>query len=80
MEDDKKVFKLVAKEKPPEDEPGVTPNELFKENIDSFEDVILIGWNGDQFKICWSEGYSPEEVNLQIDLAKQRLLHRMFEF
>lgn len=80
MDDDNKVIKLVQKDKPPEENPGVTPNELLKEAIDNYEDIILVGWNGDQFKISWSENYTPEEVYLQLELAKNRIMERLYQF
>ncbi len=79
-EDDKKVFKLVTKDKPPEETPGVTPNHLLTEGLDNYDDLILIGWKGDQFKISWSEEYSPEEVYLQLQLAKDRIMDKLFIF
>lgn len=79
-EDNKKVFKLVTKDKPPEETPGVTPNHLLTEGIDKYDDLILIGWKEDQFKISWSEGYSPEEVYLQLQLAKDRIMDKLFIF
>ena len=81
MDDDKKkIVKLVSKEKPPEDSPGVTPNDLLKEGLDNFDELILIGWHGDHFKISWTSNLLPEEVNLQLDLAKSRLLNKLYEF
>lgn len=81
MDDDsKKIIKLVNKEKPPEETPGATPNDLLKEGLDKFDDLILIGWHGDHFKISWTANLTPEEVNLQIDLAKSRLLNKLYEF
>lgn len=86
MEDDtdvgkvKNIIKLVNKEKPPEETPGVTPNDLLKDGLDQYESLILVGWKEDSFKISWSEDISPEEVYLQLDLAKDRLLKKMFEF
>lgn len=80
-DNDKKIFKLVNnKEKPPEETPGVTPDDLLKEGLGKFDDLILIGWHGDQFKISWTENLTPEEVNLQFDLAKSRLLNKLYEF
>lgn len=86
MEDDtdvgkvKNIIKLVNKEKPPEETPGVTPNDLLKDGLNQYESLILVGWKEDSFKISWSEDISPEEVYLQLDLAKDRLLKKMFEF
>jgi hypothetical protein len=84
MEDDtgkvKNIIKLVNKEKPPEETPGVTPNDLLKESLDQYESLILVGWKEDSFKVSWSEDLAPEEVYLQLDLAKDRLLKKMFEF
>ena len=84
MEDDtgkiKNIIKLVNKEKPPEETPGVTPNDLLKDGLDQYESLILVGWKEDSFKVSWSEDISPEEVYLQLDLAKDRLLKKMFEF
>ena len=84
MEDDtgkiKNIIKLVTKDKPPEETPGVTPNDLLKEGLDQYESLILVGWKEDSFKVSWSEDVSPEEVYLQLDLAKDRLLKKMFEF
>lgn len=80
-DNDKKIFKLVNnKEKPPENTLGVTPDDLLKEGLGKFDDLILIGWHGDQFKISWTENLTPEEVNLQFDLAKSRLLNKLYEF
>lgn len=79
-EDDKKVLKLITKEKPPEDTPGATPNDLLKEAMDGFEDLILIGWSGDHFKISWSVSLQPEEVYLLLDLAKSRLMDKLYQF
>jgi len=81
MDNDTKVFKLIQKEKPPEEKPlEVTPDDLFKEAIGKYEDAIVIGWKGEQFIMSWSSDYSPEEVNLQLDLAKARLINKLFEF
>lgn len=82
MEDGKikNVIKLVTKDKPPEETPGVTPNDLLKDGLDQYESLILVGWKEDSFKISWSEDLAPEEVYLQLDLAKDRLLKKMFEF
>jgi hypothetical protein len=79
--DDKKILKLINKEKPPEDNtPGVTPNDLIKESVDKYDDIIIVGWKDDHFKISWSEGYSPEEVYVQLELAKVRLLDKLYQF
>lgn len=80
MDDDKKIIKLVTKEKPPEDEPGVTPNDLIKESVDKYDDIIIVGWKDDHFKISWSEGYTPDEVYVQLELAKARLLDKLYQF
>lgn len=82
MEDGKikNIIKLVTKDKPPEETPGVTPNDLLKDGLDQYESLILVGWKEDSFKISWSEDLAPEEVYLQLDLAKDRLLKKMFEF
>lgn len=80
MEDDKKIVKLVTKEKPPEDKPGVTANELLKEGLGKYDNLIMIGWHGDSFKISWSEDFTPEEVYTLLDLAKSRLLAHMYSF
>lgn len=79
-EDDKKILKLITKEKPPEDTPGATPNDLLKEAMDGYEDLILIGWSGDHFKISWSLNLQPEEVYLLLDLAKSRLMDKLYQF
>lgn len=76
----KNVIKLVTKDKPPEETPGVTPNDLLKEAIDHYDSLIIIGWHQDSFKVSWSTELEPEEVYLQLDLAKDRLLKKMFEF
>lgn len=82
MEDGKikNIIKLVTKDKPPEETPGVTPNDLLKDGLDQYESLILVGWKEDSFKISWSEDLAPEKVYLQLDLAKDRLLKKMFEF
>lgn len=84
MEDDtgkvKNIIKLVTKEKPPEETPGVTPDDLLKEGIGNYDSLILIGWKEDSFKISWSEELSPDEVYLHFDLAKDRLLKKIYEF
>lgn len=84
MEDDtgkiKNIIKLVTKDKPPEETPGVTPDDLLKEGIGNYDNLILIGWKEDNLKISWSEELSPEEVYLHFDLAKDRLLKKMYEF
>jgi hypothetical protein len=79
MTEEPKVFKLVTKEKPPED-PGVTANDLLKEGIDNYDNIILIGWHGDSFKISWSEDFTPEEVYVLLEVAKDRLMNRMYVF
>ena len=79
--EDKKVLKLFTnKEKPPEDTPGATPNDLLKEAMDGYEDLILIGWSGDHFKISWSLNLQPEEVYPLLDLAKSRLMDKLYQF
>lgn len=80
MDDDKKIVKLVPKEKPPEDKPGVTANKLLKEGIDNYDNLILVGWHGDHFKISWSEDFTPDEVYTLLDLAKNRLIANMYQF
>lgn len=79
-EDKKNVIKLVTKDKPPEETPGVKPDDLLKEALGNYDNLILIGWKDDSFKISWSDELEPEEVYLQLDLAKDRLLRKMFEF
>lgn len=78
--EDKKIIKLVNKEKPPAEEPGATPNDLLQEAMDGFDDIILVGWKGDHFKISWSMDLSPEEVYLQLELAKSRLMDKLYQF
>ena len=80
-DDDKKIFKLVPKEKPPEEEPpGVKANDLLKEGIDNYDNLILVGWHKDQFKMVWSEDLEPEEVYVFLSLAKDKLLDKMYDF
>ena len=80
-DEEKKVFKLVQKEKPPEEEPPrVTANDLLKEGIDNYDNIILVGWHGDHFKISWSEDISPEEVYVLLTLARERLMNKMYSF
>jgi hypothetical protein len=79
MTDEPKVFKLVTKEKPPED-PGVTPDTLLKEGLGNYDNLIMIGWHQDSFKISWSEDFSPEEVYVLLELAKDRLMNKMYVF
>lgn len=81
-DDNKNIFRLVNnKEKPPEESsPGVTPDDLLKEGLGKYDELILVGWHGDHFKISWTENLLPEEVNLQLDLAKSRLLNKLYEF
>jgi hypothetical protein len=82
MDDDKikNIVKLVSKEKPPEETQGVSPNYLLKEGIDNYDNLIMIGWKGDSFKISWSKELSIEEVYIHLDLAKNRLMANMYEF
>ena len=81
MTDDDKIVKLVmTKEKPPEETPGVTPDVLLKDSLGNYDELIIIGWHGDQFKISWTENLLPEDVNIQLDLAKSRLLNKLYEF
>ncbi len=77
---DKKIFKLVQKEKPPEETPGVTADDLLKEGMGNYDNLILVGWHGDHFKISWSEDFSPEEVYLLLTLAKERLMNKLYAF
>lgn len=79
-EDNSKIFKLVQKEKPPEETPGVTANDMLKEAIDNYDNLILVGWQGDHFKISWSEDFSPEEVYVLLTLARDRLMNKMYSF
>lgn len=79
-DEDKKIVKLVSKEKPPEDKPGVTADELMKEGLGAYDNLIMIGWHGDSFKISWSEDFTPDEVYTLLDLAKNRLLNNMYTF
>jgi hypothetical protein len=81
-DEDKKVLKLVqkSKEKPPEETPGVTPDDLLKEGIGNYESLILVGWSGDHFKVSWNLGLTPDEVYVLLDLAKSRLMANMYEF
>lgn len=80
-DDNKNIFKLVNnKEKPPEETPGATPDELLKEALGKYDELILVGWHGDNFKISWTANLMPEEVNLQFDLAKARLLNKLYDF
>ena len=86
MEDDtnvskiKNVIKLVTKDKPPEETPGVTPDDLLKEAHNGYEQLILVGWKEDSFKISWSSDLSPEEVYVNLSLALDRLMNKMYEF
>jgi len=80
MTDEPKIFKLVQKEKPPEETPGVTPDDLLKEGIGNYESLILVGWSGDHFKVSWNLGLTPDEVYVLLDLAKSRLMANMYEF
>jgi len=79
-EDKKNIIKLVSKEKPPEDDPGVTANDLLKEAVDNYDNLILVGWHGDHFKISWSEDFTADEVYVLLELAKDRIMNRMFQF
>lgn len=82
MDDEKKknVLKLISKEKPPEETPGATPDELIKGGSGQYDNLIMIGWKDDSFKISWSSELTIEEVYLHLDLAKNRLMANMFEF
>lgn len=80
MTDEPKIFKLVQKEKPPEETPGVTADDLLKEGIGNYNNLILVGWQGDQFKISWSEDFELEEVYVLLTLAKEKLLENMYSF
>ena len=79
-EEKKNIIKLVSKEKPPEDEPGVTADDLLKQGLGNFDNLILVGWHGDSFKISWSEDFTPEEVYVLLEVAKDRLMNRMYSF
>jgi len=76
----KNIIKLVTKEKPPEETLEVHPDDLLKEALGNYDSLILIGWKDDSFKVSWSTDITPEEVYLQLDLAKDRLLKKMYEF
>lgn len=76
----KNVLKLITKEKPPEETPEVTPDDLLKEGVGSYESLIMIGWKEDRFRVSWSTDLTIDEVYLQLDLAKDRLLKSMYEF
>jgi hypothetical protein len=76
----KNVIKLVTKDKPPEETPGVTPDDLLKEAHNGYEQLILVGWKEDSFKISWSSELSPEEVYVNLSLALERLMNKMYEF
>lgn len=76
----KNIIKLVSKEKPPEETPGVKPNDLLKDGINNYDNLIMIGWKDDSFKISWSDTISIEEVYIHLDLAKNRLMANMYEF
>jgi len=78
-EDGKKIFKFVQKESPPEDR-GATPDGLLELAKGNYDAIILVGWGGDSFKISWSEEYSPEEVYLQLELAKTRIMDKLYQF
>ena len=80
MSDDTNIFKIVPKEKPPEETPGVTANDMLKQGIDNYDNLILVGWHGDHFKISWSEDFSPEEVYVLLTLARDRLMNKMYSF
>lgn len=80
MTDDTNIFKIVPKEKPPEETPGVTANDMLKQGIDNYDNLILVGWHGDNFKISWSEDFSPEEVYVFLTLARDRLMNKMYSF
>ncbi len=79
-DEDKKIIKLVTKDKPPEEDPGVTPNQMLEEAKDKYDNLILIGWEGDHFKLSWSEDFSPEEVYVLLEIAKDRLMNRLYSF
>lgn len=80
--DDKKVFKLIQKdkEKPPEETPGANPDDLLKEAIGNYDNLILVGWSGDHFKVSWTQDFTPDEVYVLLELAKNRLLANMYAF
>jgi hypothetical protein len=80
MSDDNKILKIIPKEKPPEKTPGVTADSMLKEGIGNYNNLILVGWQGDQFKISWSEDFELEEVYVLLTLAKERLLENMYSF
>jgi len=80
MDEEKKIFKLVSKDKPPEENPGVTVNQMLEQAKDKYDNIILVGWEGDHFKISWSEDFTPDEVYVLLELAKERLLNKMYSF
>ena len=78
--ENKKIFKLVQKENPPEETPGETPDALIETYKGQFESLILVGWKEDHFKIAWSKDFTPEEVFLQLELAKTRIMANIYSF
>lgn len=78
-DDGKKVFKFVQKDNPPEDR-GVTPNDLLELAKDNYDDLIIVGWGGENFKISWTDGFTPEEVYVQLELAKARIMDKLYQF
>jgi hypothetical protein len=79
-DDGKKVFKFVQKDSPPEEDRGATPNELLQLAKDNYDDLIIVGWGGESFKISWTDGFTPEEVYVQLELAKARIMDKLYQF
>ena len=49
-------------------------------SYNQYEQLILVGWKEDSFKISWSSELSPEEVYVNLSLALDRLMNKMYEF
>ena len=80
-DDNEKVIKLVQKNNPSEKIQGVNPKQLLKEaGSVSYDSLILVGWSDEHFRISWSSELTPEEVFLQLELAKTRIMANMYEF
>lgn len=80
MSEDKKIIKIVPKDKPPEEDPGVTADQMLKEAEGKYDNLIMVGWEGDHFKLSWSEDFTADEVYVLLQLAKDRLMNKMFSF
>jgi hypothetical protein len=73
-------LKVVQFKKKEEEVEGPTVQKMLEEAKGQYKELIMVGWNDDEFKIEWSDKLSPDEVYVNLSLALQRLMSSMYKF